>query len=683
MANKPKAIYEPGELDRVRKKLGPLDEKEAKRMAEVLGGEVGIEKSKKEEKPPARPSRYRRDVNLTLPRQAGPGTSPQTKSPSASPIQRKRPSKKEPVARLDPADDPSIPVRPSWGERIKMDRYAAQPSFEIKNSTQLISSIFSFFGTQSDYVNPDFVSRRLNEYYSTLQTLVVHTRSLLPRNNVSRADKVERISPFAYSVINCIRSWPLEIFSNNLAKIQANPRDVLVTDCYDILHAVYRPLYLLERLDLQRHIQEAYKVVYKVLLSEDSEEAKRRYNPLIRSALAALAYTREHIRYLLYPLLLKVISPTWLSYKDLFTQRRNRFLSFIQANPADQIPIPEKIIIFNKEDAPPEKKEDVLINIAQTYDPALLPPAVKKGLNTLDQLFPKAGLKKAWTFPDLYAYFSDIFDLPKGFDLIAPEDPMHLVIILIHILEEFFYGLRYVAFNTVPDADNELVHVAQDIDKIINTWHDFIERLLVKEYYQRLNEYCRILDNTSESRTSRYALTTLSEAMWIKRLFFMPYFRFESMLTRPHFRHSDLPKLHKSIRELKRILGHVAICIEKGMKAGGAKTDASCSSIENPWEPWNFQVPNPISIRISALLPEKKPSRRTNAALVYYTLSVVSVLDYIVNDTKSWGYLDRNYYPYRSVDNRGNKAIYGMSEEIDTMALFKESLKKPKAEKDS
>jgi hypothetical protein len=42
---KPKAIYEPGELDKVRKNLGDISPEEAMRVANVLGGEIGIEKT--------------------------------------------------------------------------------------------------------------------------------------------------------------------------------------------------------------------------------------------------------------------------------------------------------------------------------------------------------------------------------------------------------------------------------------------------------------------------------------------------------------------------------------------------------------------------------------------------------------------------------------------------------------
>lgn len=45
MAGRPKEIFNPGELSRTRKNLGDLSPEEAKRMAEILGGEVGIERT--------------------------------------------------------------------------------------------------------------------------------------------------------------------------------------------------------------------------------------------------------------------------------------------------------------------------------------------------------------------------------------------------------------------------------------------------------------------------------------------------------------------------------------------------------------------------------------------------------------------------------------------------------------
>jgi len=45
MADKPEAKWEPGTLDQTRRNIGPIDEYEAKRMIQKLGGEIYTEKS--------------------------------------------------------------------------------------------------------------------------------------------------------------------------------------------------------------------------------------------------------------------------------------------------------------------------------------------------------------------------------------------------------------------------------------------------------------------------------------------------------------------------------------------------------------------------------------------------------------------------------------------------------------
>ncbi len=676
MSRQPKAIYEPGELDRVRQKLGPLDAKEAKQMAELLGGEVGIERSPIEERPQTRAPIYKKTVDVIMPANRR-GTANSGRSFARPRSSYKSARQGAPQLQLDPADDPAIPIKQSWRERARLDRYAAQPAFEIKSSTQALASTFAIFAPPLDLLNPDFCTKRLGEYYKTIETLVVSTRSLLPRNNPVRGDKLQRLSPFVYQVIDSIRSWPLEIYSNSLARIQANPREVLVADSLDILKSVYRPLYILERLDSQKHIVQAYRLLYKLIALENPEEAKRRFQPLVRSAIAAYEYTHEHIHYLLHPLLMKVISDRLLNYKELFIKRRNRFLSLINADPSKQIQIPDNILPEIKNvDQTGKKKKLAETEEPQEFSLGNMPASVKKGLEALDLFFPKSGMNRLYQFPELYPYFKSVFSMPKGFELIAPEDPMQQVIVLIHVLEEFFYGLRYIEFSTIPDSDGEPMHIDKKIEGIINNWHSFIERLLVKEYYQRLNEYCRILDNSAESRSSRYAVSTIGEVHWIKRLYFLPYYDFNSTMSPTSFRGKDLPKLQDSISELKNILSHVAAGIDAGIKAGGPAKAASCAGIDNPWDRYVFQVPNPISIRLDALLPEKNNVRRTNAALVYFTLQVVRVLDYIVNDRGSWAYLDREYYPFRSVDGHGNKALYGAEgeEDIDSLYLFEQSI---------
>ena len=116
----------------------------------------------------------------------------------------------------------------------------------------------------------------------------------------------------------------------------------------------------------------------------------------------------------------------------------------------------------------------------------------------------------------------------------------------------------------------------------------------------------------------------------------------------------------------------VAAGIEMGNKAGGAEARAPCDGIDNPWEPYMFQVPNPLSIRMDALLGEKT---RNNASLIYFCLAVTTVLDYLVNSEDSWAYGSRPGPLFRSVNGEGVTPLTGVDNRIDAEELFKKALK--------
>ena len=246
MANqnkKPNAIYEPGELGRVRDKLGDIDILEAKRMAQILGGEVGTEKNRHETVEMVVPGRQgkrpRRVVEV-----AGDDEYGDIENKSIFP-----------VIKVDPADDPSITLRTSYFERVKMDRYAGQIEYGIKNFLQVMISTLSFLGEPVDYVDSLFVTRRMNMYYDKIVHLVNATRSLVPRHNARRSERLRKSSPFVHSIMETIRYWNVERIGEDLAKIQAHPRSVRVAEFADILRAIYKPLFILEKLDMDIHIK--------------------------------------------------------------------------------------------------------------------------------------------------------------------------------------------------------------------------------------------------------------------------------------------------------------------------------------------------------------------------------------------------------------------------------------------
>jgi hypothetical protein len=674
---KEKAIYAPGELAKVREKLGVTDDKEAKRLAQMLGGEVGVEKSRPPEPPRAPRSRPQPAAG-----KAGGGKrgQPMRRVEVVSAAEEDAEARKNMLPRKpDPGDDPAVPLKLSYRERVKMDRYAGQMEFEIKTAVQVFRSVVSFFSAPPDYVSPVFITRRMAEYYKRIELLVTATRTLLPRNNLKRTTQMKKAAPFFYTVLEIIRYWSIERISEDLAKIQAHPRSAQSGEFADILRAIYKPLFSLEQLDFESHIKEAYKLLYKIILVEDTNEAARSQE-LIRSALSSFSFIRRDIRFLLYPLLMKFISDIWLPYETLFIERRNRLMAFLNVSEENALTpamavVPAMGKIENAEenteddqDEDEESEGEKSRRLAAEAERK----AVDRGLKVLETLFPQAGWDRLDSFPDLYPYFQDVFNLKREYTLIAPTDPLLQVGILMRILEELFFGIRYVSFGTIAGADGSAERIDDILTKIIDNWHGDVEASLDKGYLHHLSEYCRILEGSAETRTSSYAKRLLNELHWLKRLYFFPYYKFESVYP-PPFQKSEITPLYPTIRQLRKYLTVAAAGIEQGNKEGGAEKKIPCDGIDNPWESYVFQVPNPLSVRLDALLG---PRKKNNASLVFFTLAVTTVLDFIVNNENSWAYNGRTESLFRTADSDGTTPLSGVDTKIDTDALFKQTIKR-------
>ena len=698
MAKKEKAVYAPGELSRVREKLG-VNGEEAKQLAQKLGGEVGYERTEEEEQ--ARHSRTRHQrVDVKIGNQSRSGTPrSRVELPPEAENENEGAGKKKPFRRkeLDPADDPSVPLRVSYWDRVKMDKIAGQPEFDIKTPGQVFYSMISLFGDIPDYVSPVFVARRMPEYYKKIEALVVSTRSMFPRNNMRRNERMKKSSPLVYVILDVIRNWNIEKISADLARIQIHPKSAKVGDFAEILRAVYRPLFILGLLDPDAHIRGAYKILYKVLYIENPMDAQNKYQELIRNTLAVFSGIRRDVHYLLYPLLMKSVSAKYVPYERLFFDRRHRIMYFLNVTENDQInpatiplqgdvrdtkPGEEQPAASGEAAAPGEeqkpeeeggeKKEEISEEEkARRAAEELEKKAVSRGIQTLEALFPRAGWDRAASFPDLYPYYVELFDLRKGMVNIAPTDPMHQIYILMRTLEELFFALRYVSFGTVFDSAGNPERIDTALGEIINNWHYYVETSYDKEYLPRMSEYVRILEGAQEERTSMYTRKLVTELHWLKRLYFLPFYKFESLVP-PPFQKRDIDPIYAVIKNLRKHLTAVAAGIERGNKSGGAERHAPCDGIDNPWEPYVFQVPNPLSIRLDALLA---PKARNNAALVFFCLAVTAVLDNLLNNADSWAYSPRPGPLFRSENGEGNHPLTGVDARIDADALFRQSLK--------
>ncbi len=68
--------------------------------------------------------------------------------------------------------------------------------------------------------------------------------------------------------------------------------------------------------------------------------------------------------------------------------------------------------------------------------------------------------------------------------------------------------------------------------------------------------------------------------------------------------------------------------------------------------------------------------RKINATLIFFSLSVVTVMDYLLNNENSWFYAGRTGPLFRSIRDEGITPIFGVDDKLDADKIFRDSLKK-------
>jgi hypothetical protein len=662
-----KAVYEQGELGRVRDRLGVTNKEEAERMAKVLGGEVGVEKQ------PSKQSSKEASKAKT----SSAKTAPKRRIETAS--DEKSDAAKQAKPNL------TLPVNQSYIERMKMDKLAYREEFDIKTFFQLVASVLSFVIPTKDYISSVFIHKRMDEYYKKIGSLVTLTRLLFPKNNIKRNEQLKQASYFAYCVLDVIRKWNIERISTDLARMQMHPRRVTLGDCKELLKAIYKPIVILERLAPEAQIKASYNLLYRYLYIENPGKSAV-YQEHVKTALAAFVGVSRDVRYLVYPLLMKLLSDKCLDYEQFFLEKRDKILAFLgvtEANIIDPSNTPVKMkkngeveLEQPKEDKK-ESHEEIAAKKTQQAAFEAEKRLVEKGLHSLENIFPKAGWDELESYYDLYPYFAKTLDMKKGYELVAPTDPMLLFSVLARILEELFFGLRAVKFTQILNSDDGIEKAEDGIIGVVNKWHDYLTEALVKEYLERLVEYCELLTGSPEARTSSFAIRLVDEMNLIKRMYFFPHYKYTiTSSLASSFQKKNITPIFREVRRLRKCLALFVHEVEKALSEGGAEAKVLCNGIENPWAPYVFQISNPISKRLDILLGQKN---KNNASLVLITYAVATILDYFENNEASWAYKAPSEALFRSKDGMGAVPQFGVDTLLNADAIFKQTIKEIRA----
>ncbi|MDR2445497.1 MAG: hypothetical protein LBD44_06140 [Spirochaetaceae bacterium] len=677
-----KAVYEPGELDNVKKRLGPIDEKEAKRMQRLLGGEVGEEKKINVNPESFGHLKYSGDKK---------DESPGFKAKTAA----HKPKRLVEVVQSDDNGKSSLPAlpkfqrppAPSYGERVKMDICAGNGEFGIKTIGQVFISRLSFFGAPHDRVSQWFIKLNLNDYYEQLERLVTSTRLLFPRSNAELCRKLQRSSSTAFAILNTIRQWKIDIIANEIAKFQSHPRNVFVSDFETFLREIYKPIYIMEKLDSEKDIRSAFMILYEIIFLEHTATETEKLRSRIEETVKSWQFVCFKLRYLLYPLLMKIISSYYQRYESFFIENSENYSQFLGILEFDKIP-PDCVknnnvgasgggeTLDDSEDeydaAGSDAVETDLYDIVDDSErakqnkqrelDAAEAKAFERGIQILETLFPQAPWNKLGEFPDFYPYFADVFEIKKNGELIAPQDPAHLALILSQIIEELLYGFRYINFIGTQSAAS--------LNEIVDDWHTAILESFEKKYLPLINEYAHYFEHSAQKRNSTYAMSIASDIHWVRRYYFLPNYGYIPS-TPPSFLKKDVVSLYVTARRLRKGLAECAVAIEDAIKKGGASTNVMVTGIKNPWETYNFQIENPLSKRLNILLGK---SQKHNASLIFFALAIVTVLDSYLSDRNSVAYRADTEILFRNSETDKFKPIFWVEKQKNTFQIFKKSI---------
>lgn len=592
-------------------------------MAQRLGGEVGVERTSSEIE-----GKYRRIGELN--RRKGDRFVPPAR-PSSRESERpvERPRRRRPPER----------TRPRYMDRVRMDFLASRPDHQIKTRRSAYAALFSPFMSVRDLVNPRLITQAEEHFFRDVENLVLSVRQLLVRYRKSPRTLL-RI-PYYQEVATVIKEWDLEGLNRELARLEIHPRGLPIEQCRELCRLIYRPIVRLLDLDPTYHIAQALKHLHDVdLLSlpKDSPEVPKIKLAYTMSREAALRVFIDRKRHL-YPLLMKLAVRRFSAYSDFFLEHREEVLEFLSLGPSDLLRPKMREEIVPKE-PPPESEAGEVEADQEGEDPGKsedeeeMPEELTAGLELLDELFPQAGFLQLDELPDLYPYFQPIVKLPRGSELISPQDPLQQLMVIVACLQEIFYGFRSIVFQNFGDEESGVVPTASLIERLTGSWHLFLDEILGKHYVSSLFEYCRQVEQgISTLRASNYAARHESQLMWMKRHFFLPHLplrRFRG-LVRPTIP-SDLPRLSETVADLRELLERVVGDIASG----------ECRSLQNPWQTFSFAVDGYLSKRVRLVLGRRAArepfgERRTsNASLILHTLLIVRSLDYLINDERSF-----------------------------------------------
>ncbi len=674
--SKPKAIYKPGELEKTRQNIGMVSKEEAMKIAQRLGGEVGVEKSVDTSDALNKRKRtfaHKKDSVQTNTKQAA------SVAPPNPIIQQKTKART------------SLPYMHSK-EKSLIDKLMASPEYHIKPNYGFLSFILNLRKGGTERVLPDFILNTLHNHLGHLQKFTSSMKRLTGYAPDSYKKQIQQNDDPFFRAIKFMSEWDLTELGNHYTELERKSDECTVTMLIPFTRTLYRSLltiYFLGDSRIFNYIKKAYADIIPYVTSS--------LEPLFQCAKEAASewlYISGQIVKGMYPLLLRMSCTQFEEYSSFFSTRISKILTFLDVTKYDLI-LPSKeqdeqkntIVDFSSpQDEPannktesveiaeqePSEPETNTENTAKKDNPSEL---TKQGLALLDTLFPEAGWNVIQTMPDMYPYFQTLYAFTDGFNLLAPENPMQITLVLLRILEDLFVACRNIKFSI--DKEPDFTALNDNLADIFSEWSLYREQVGERMYLGELKDYVNHIYTQSDFGISPYAKKKLSNLLWQTKYLFLPHLSFELIFMERPDKDATYKPMPKRVEYLKAVFSLLVSRIEQSGNSStqnDSKANEDIYGAANLFSPYRFDVPNVVSRRIDVLLGGKKSKNAHNYNLLKYTLCIIAVLDWWINSSTSPGYAETSKTPYR-VSKEDGSPIFSVPTRNDQNSLFLQKIK--------
>ena len=663
--------FEPGTIDKTRRAIGPIDTDEAQKMMKVLGGEVLPERSAPID-PNTLPKQTRRPEVI---RASGLSSSDIAAKSAALTATSNHTNQTASVAQISNTarrikTDNDLPALTNRDLKL-MDKVMMSTEYDIKPNYGLFNVFFRMSAKNREKVSKKFGEYSIKKHIEHMQTFIGTVKTFIQVSPDTYKSKIAADPDFKFKFLRTVGRWTMKDIKLVAIDLENKGDNLTVAMLIPFTKLIYKQLITVYYIGEQQ-VPQMIKEVYADLLAYPDSN-KQKLQLLAKQAITEWLYVYNQIIKGMYPLLMRMCSPQYEPFPIFFKTQIGPILQFLGVTKFD-------LLLPGKKTKSPEEikaEKDAAEKKAQEnkHIPGKKDEIVNTGLKILEQLFPEAGFIHLENHPDMYPYFQPLYKFADGFNMINPENGLQVTIVLLKIIEDLFQGCRNINFNI--EADEKLGQLPDSINSVMNDWTEYREDLFEKKFGDYFKNYVNQIYTQPDYPKSQYGKETLTNILWRIKYYFLPYYEFTQILLEKPTNDTKYKNLWNRTDYLRTVLTVLAKRIDENNV-----TKKPVLGLINPWDKYRFDIPNEISKRLDVLLGAKKQTgtSATNANLLKYTLCVVSVLDWWINNAASPAYTGDSKLLYRVSEKDGGPE-FSVPERSDQNQLFANEIKRAIAAK--